>query len=75
MKLKYLIKSAWVLPAIRVALIVGTILFAINHGKAIYEGTMNGGRWVSVFLSYVVPYCVYIVGKASNLKANSNQKN
>lgn len=68
MKLKYLYKSNWALPALKVALIVGSILFAINHGKAFYDGNMTVARWVSVFLSYIVPYCVYIIGKASNMK-------
>jgi len=73
LKLKYLYKSSWVIPALKVALIVGTILFAINHGKAIYEGSMTASRWISAFLSYAVPYCVYIIGKASNLKAISSK--
>jgi len=74
LKIKYLYKSDWVLSALKVALIVGSILFAINHGKAVYENTMNTGRWVSVLLSYVVPYCVYIIGKASNMKVISKEE-
>ncbi len=61
------------LSALKVALIVGTILFAINHGEAVFNGHMNPGRWASVVLSYIVPYCVYIVGKASNMKANGEK--
>lgn len=68
MKLSYFFKSDWALSAIRVALVVGTILFAINHGSALLEGSMTGGRWVSVLLSYLVPYCVYIIGRASSRK-------
>ena len=71
MKLKYLFRADWILPALKVSLIVGSVLFAINHGRAVYEHTMNAGRWLSVVLSYVVPYCVFIIGKASNMKANS----
>ena len=54
--------------AIKVALIIGSILFAINHGPAVIDGAMTTGRWISVVLSYIVPYCVYIFGKMSNLK-------
>ncbi|MFY0644304.1 MAG: nitrate/nitrite transporter NrtS [Bacteroidia bacterium] len=67
-KLKYLFKSDWVLSAIKIAFIVGTILFVINHGTSVLENTMTPGRWVSVVLSYMVPYTVYIIGKASNMK-------
>jgi len=74
MKLKYFIRSTWVIPALRVALVVGSILFAINHGKALLEGQMDLGRWISAALSYFVPYCVYIVGKASNLQANPEEE-
>ncbi len=73
MKLNILYKSSWILPALKVALIVGTLLFGINHGKAVYEGQMTAERWVSVFLSYLVPYCVYIVGKDSNKKAHNKR--
>jgi len=71
LKLKYLYKSDWALSAIKVALIIGSILCLINHGKAMYDGAMTLDRWISVFLSYLVPYCVYIIGKASNLKDTS----
>mgnify|MGYP006865005302 CR=1 FL=1 len=65
--------SGGVWSALKVALIVGSILFIINHGKAFYEGSMTIARWVSVFLSYLVPYCVYIVGRASNMNAISKK--
>ena len=52
--------------ALRVALIVGTILFSINHGKALFEGNMNRTRWISSLLTYVVPYCVNIHGQVSS---------
>lgn len=71
MKLKYFIKSDWAFSAIKVALIIGSILCVINHGKAMYDGSMTPDRWLSVILSYLVPYCVYIIGKASNLKEDS----
>ena len=69
-RFEYFYKAGWVLSALKVSIIVGSILFAINHGKALYEGTMNTERWISAFLSYLVPYCVYIIGKASNIKTN-----
>lgn len=51
------------LTAFKVALIVGTILFAINHGWALLNGQMNRGRWISAGLTYIVPYLVNIHGQ------------
>ncbi len=52
--------------ALRVALVVGTLLFAINHGGAVVRGQMTSGRWVSVGLTYVVPYLVSVHGQFIN---------
>ncbi|MEB3226576.1 MAG: nitrate/nitrite transporter NrtS [Synechococcus sp.] len=58
--------------AFRVALFVGSLYFLINHGNAVLDGTMTRGRWVSVLLSYCVPYCVNIHGQlASQLRIES----
>lgn len=51
--------------AIRVALVVGTVLFVINHGNALAQGKMNSSRWFAAVLTYVVPYCVNIHGQMS----------
>ncbi|BAW97683.1 hypothetical protein NIES970_26380 [[Synechococcus] sp. NIES-970] len=52
--------------AVRVALIVGTLLFGINHGSAVLGGNMNRARWVSAGLTYVVPYCVNLHGQLTS---------
>ena len=49
--------------AIKVALVVGTVLFAINHGTAVLKGNMTRNRWLSGMLTYLVPYCVNIHGQ------------
>ena len=51
--------------AAKVALVVGTILLLINHGDAIFSNSMTGHRWLSAFLSYLVPYMVSIHGRLS----------
>ncbi|MDZ7646540.1 MAG: nitrate/nitrite transporter NrtS [Cytophagales bacterium] len=56
-------------PALKVALVVGSILFIINHGVSLYHGQMTTQRWVSALLSYLVPYLVSIHGRSA-----SNQK-
>jgi hypothetical protein len=48
---------------VKVALIVGSILFIINHGSALWQGKMNRERWISAAISYLVPYCVNIHGQ------------
>lgn len=49
--------------AVRVALVIGTLLLVINHGSAIAQNQMTRQRWVSAFLTYIVPYCVNIHGQ------------
>ena len=49
--------------AVRVALIVGSIVFVINHGWALLQGQMSRARWVSGGLTYLVPYMVNIHGQ------------
>lgn len=49
--------------AVRVALIVGTLLFALNHGSALIQGKMTRERWFSAVLTYLVPYSVNIHGQ------------
>jgi hypothetical protein len=50
--------------ALKVALIVGSILFTINHGSVFLKGQMNRERWISAILTYIVPYCVNIHGQS-----------
>ena len=50
--------------AIRVALLVGSILFILNHGSAILERKMSRERWIAGFATYLVPYTVSIHGQS-----------
>jgi hypothetical protein len=49
--------------AIRVALVVGSTLFILNHGSAVLEGRMNRDRWFAGLATYLVPYTVSIHGQ------------
>ncbi len=49
--------------ALRVALIVGTILFTINHGTALIRQEMTRERWIAASLTYLIPYLVNIHGQ------------
>ena len=44
--------------AATVALVVGTVLVAINHGDALLRGDISFGRILRILLTICVPYCV-----------------
>ncbi|MDO8319923.1 nitrate/nitrite transporter NrtS [Rhodoferax sp.] len=50
--------------ALRIALVVGSILNLINQGSAIVAG--SGISWIHVALNYFVPYCVASYSAAKN---------
>lgn len=43
---------------IRIALVVGTILFAINQLDVVLGGRATPFVWLKVGLTYLVPFCV-----------------
>jgi hypothetical protein len=51
-----------------VALIVGTILTAINQGNIILRGDFPDSLYWKVPLTYVVPYCVATTGAILNAR-------
>ena len=53
-----------VLAAIKVALVVGTILNLINQGGRLLDGLSPS--WFHVALNYLVPYCVSSYSAARN---------
>lgn len=59
---------------IKVAAIVGSILFAINHGSAAIERKMTKERWRSGILTYLVPYAVNIHGQFISQQKKQNSK-
>ena len=46
------------LRALRIALVVGTILAAINPGDAILGASMTTSAWIKVLMTFCVPYGV-----------------
>ncbi len=63
-----LLRPCYQTMAIKVALIVGKILFGLNHGQATLKSKMTSSRWVSGVLTYMVPYCVSLHGQYSAQK-------
>jgi hypothetical protein len=43
---------------VRIAAIVGTILFAINQLDVVVSGRASMGVWLKIGLTYLVPFCV-----------------
>jgi hypothetical protein len=54
-----------------IALVVGTILTAINQGNLIAAGDFPTSLWWKVPLTYAVPYCVATAGAVLNARAVS----
>lgn len=50
--------------ALRISLVVGTVLNLINQGTAILN--WSGISWGHVLLNYLVPYCVASYSAAKN---------
>jgi hypothetical protein len=53
--------------SLRVALVVGSILIAINYGDRIVTGTLSALDIAKMGLTYCVPYCVATYGAVSAL--------
>ncbi len=49
------------------ALIVGSILIAINHGDALIKGQIDGVRVFRICLTVIVPYIVSTVSSVSTI--------
>ena len=54
--------------ASRVAVIVGSVLLAINHGEAILRGDFSPARLLRMGLTVLVPYCVSTYSSVAALR-------
>lgn len=55
-----------VASAARIALVVGTVLNAVNHGAMVLDGHWSDIAAWRVLMNYVVPYCVASYSAARN---------
>jgi hypothetical protein len=55
--------------ALKVALVVGTILLLINQYDALFFDTEI--RWFSAVLTYCVPFVVFLLGRKNANSSNS----
>lgn len=60
-----LVDSDFTPTGLRTALVVGSLLFGINHGGALLRHEMTIERWISVLLTYAMPYLVSVYGQYS----------
>jgi hypothetical protein len=56
---------------IRIALVVGTILFAINQLDVVLRGDATAGTWLKVGLTYCVPFVVANLGLLAGKRAEA----
>lgn len=57
--------------AIKVALIVGTLLALINHGERLFAMSLTGQDYFKVILTYFVPYAVSTWSAVSAIRSPS----
>jgi hypothetical protein len=50
--------------AIKVALVVGTFFFVINHFHVIVERAVNSSHLLPIMMSYIVPFVVSVYSSA-----------
>ena len=55
--------------ALRTAVIVGSVLIAINHGDALLRGDVDGYRAFRIALTVLVPYAVSTTSSVAALRS------
>ncbi len=56
--LRLLLEPQLSLRSLMLAIVVGTVLVAINYGDLILKGDTEKIAWYKIALTYLVPYCV-----------------
>ena len=60
-----------VIRALKIALVVGTLLILINHGQALLNFDMSITRWIQIALTYCVPYAVSTYSSVQALRQST----
>jgi hypothetical protein len=63
--LESLVDPEFIPTGVKTALVVGSLLFMINHGLALSRQEMTAERWTSVAMTYLMPYFVNVYGQFS----------
>ena len=56
--ISYCLERDTLLFALKLALVVGTILALINHGQAIFTGHLTFDQLIPMLITYLVPFSV-----------------
>jgi hypothetical protein len=60
-----LVDPEFMSTGLKTAVVVGSLLFVINHGLALARGEMTKERWAAVAITYLMPYLVNVYGQYS----------
>ncbi|MBS4052975.1 MAG: nitrate/nitrite transporter NrtS [Methylomonas sp.] len=70
--LKIALQKNILMRAIKVALVVGSILMLINHGDVILSNGLQIKEFIKITLTYLVPYCVSTYSSTETVCATEN---
>lgn len=59
---------------LKFAVIVGSILIAINHGDAIVSGELSSANYIKMGLTVVVPYLVSVFSSVGAIVENGGRR-
>lgn len=59
---RVIVYRPYLISSVRIALIVGCILFAINHLDVVLRGQATRAVWMKGILTFLVPFCVSNTG-------------
>lgn len=65
--LELAVSASVVRRGLKFAVVVGTILVAINHGDALLAGEIDGNRMARIGLTVMVPYLVSTISSVAAL--------
>ncbi len=63
-----IVRGATFRTASRIALVVGTLLTAVNQGSVIMHGHVGAATWVRTAANYLIPYTVASLGYLSSYR-------
>ncbi|MEM8807158.1 MAG: nitrate/nitrite transporter NrtS [Cyanobacteria bacterium P01_G01_bin.38] len=70
--LRSLLQPEMMVTGLKVSALVGTVLFAINHGSALIQRKMDRSRWISAGVTYLIPYLVSVHGQYTSETRKKN---
>ena len=62
-----------VFSALKVSIIVGTLLAMINHGSTLLEMNLTREKITQILLTYLVPYCVSTYSSVKAIQGHQKQ--